>query len=1302
MPVAMPRGDRGNHWTPRANLDSFTTPFPLYSGYLLKLGSNNRWQSRLFTFDGAGKRRRTPPIATYDPHVSSPFASAPCRNQPYNPNTKWFLHIAAITDIRLLPSPKSYRCVPSSDLSRSLFIQTADGRTLTLRAKQNIELERWFFVLTKLWAFQQLLQRTEEDLPADAAAAVAAATAVAARTTGECTSRHEGAAAGGAVGGTGGEGADQYHQLVLSSNLHRNHPNQQQQNHNNNNFAHHSSSPSPSSCTALPPCSSQLPAHQQSSQLFNNYLQRQLYLQQQQQQDQEDDCQFLHTRQCQQQQPHSQSQSQSQPLSQQPQYKSYLPMGLQRQTAPPITTRIQESLLRYQISLPRVSAFLPGSLDWPAQQQQQQQQQQTQHEGREADGQGAAVVAAIDDEKTELQESGENIRAAYLKKSPSFADQLRSSPTPPLQSPSQALLRTLSSAANLNNGLNSNTTTTMTAGVSGGGVGSSGMEGDGEQNKADGSLKRQGGGAGVSWAQEPGCSIPTIEEVHAGSPTPGLALHQPILWPAAGTMEPAKAAAIDMWRRNLMSPLARAVAASSFHSDDPDNQALIPASAAKLLLSKRRPSGENDRLIGLGYFFDADADADADADEEEDEDLVSPHNRSKWFHQREPYQQPRLAMDSVSSSDNLPLAVVRHIRQTSLGTKDIEKMGAVEIRQQNEDGTDRHVICKIPEPEILNVQQRLSRWQKTQLSSEDESGTNRDSFAALTNTSDMNRNSYPTLSNRNSYPTLSNRDSYLNLNSRDRDPYSITSSENKDQEPKNQNQRRRRVAAASAATTAAEQTLPKPTSSPFMDSSESPSATTPPPTVPTRPLMAPSNPIITTSILKRPSLPGMDTASLQAAVETNRTSIRREKSSSSHPNSSSPPRAPLQINTSNNDSNRSSPTGSTSSTPYRPPVSGFLPPPPTRPPRRHPIAPRLKTLVSTSDVKSSSSSRRDSQDGSIASSGFGCGGNGGGNGGASNGASSTITTTTGGKVEKSRSMFSFLALSGNYNSNKGTSSSPMSVYSSGPARQPPQVPPRRNSLPAVHFLGLGLSLGPDATSSSSSSNNYNSNGNNNTNIRRQQRLSILSLNRGDKGDGYGGEGGNKEGIVVCEQAEVMIHDSSPPQTPSSAVVRTLTRPSSSPAAVSGSSSSSLSFSFSPITPTTTSSSSPVSMFISATATHNNSNKPSLRTSSCEPGEKQYHHGHHGHHRQYQQPLIQVDAPAPTPVSQQEKEKEQKEKEKEKKQQELEQHKSYCRSNSIGGNKPLESRSRPLTCCSESELMEVLNSNSEEDDDFCYF
>ncbi|KAG0373009.1 hypothetical protein BGX24_012276 [Mortierella sp. AD032] len=107
MPVAMPRGDRGHqHWTQRANRDSLATPFPLYSGYLKKLGSNDRWQSRLFTFDGSGK--------------------------------------------------------------------TADGRSVTLKAKKNLELERWFFVLTKMWSFQQLLQRTEEDLAAAAATATAA------------------------------------------------------------------------------------------------------------------------------------------------------------------------------------------------------------------------------------------------------------------------------------------------------------------------------------------------------------------------------------------------------------------------------------------------------------------------------------------------------------------------------------------------------------------------------------------------------------------------------------------------------------------------------------------------------------------------------------------------------------------------------------------------------------------------------------------------------------------------------------------------------------------------------------------------------------------------------------------------------------------------------------------------------------------------------------------------------------------------------------------------------------------------
>ncbi|KAF9542876.1 hypothetical protein EC957_001467 [Mortierella hygrophila] len=1380
MPVAMPRGDRGNqHWTPRANLESFTTPFPFYSGYLMKLGSNDRWQSRLFTFDG----------------------SAPCRTQPYNPNTKWFLHIATITDIRLLPSPKSYyRCFPTLDLPRALFIQTADGRSVTLKSKKNIELERWFFVLTKMWAFQQLLQRTEEDLAATAANAAAyvnlsaAAATASVRVSGgtnaeECSDRRR--ESGGA--GVGGE-TDPYHQLVLSND--NNHPQQkrnsnsnshvqqQQQHHNNNsnkNHQRHSSStplPPPSSSRAVaPPCTSHLPAHQQSSHLFNNYLQRQqMYFQHQQQQDQGGDYHALY---------YQQPQSQSQHVGNN---KLWRP---QRHTAPPVTTIGQESLMRYQIPWQRVSAFFPGGLDWPVQQQQQQygdEKEVSEDQGvttAVAISGGGAVMVSIDeeDEKAEHRESGESVHNAYLRKN-SLADQFSSPPIP---------------SSNIKN--NNASTTTMNGGA-GGGRGS-GVVCGGELMNIDGSLERQGGGRGGSWHQDPISSIPTTEEVHAGSSTHGLGIHQQatILWPAAGTMEPAKAAAIDMWRRSLMSPLARANTASSFHSDDTDNQALVPASAAKLFMSRnnsRRPSASagNELFLGPGLTYCCEADADEEDEEDYGNDHLEHQSRPKWFQQQQQrgtYQQPRMAIDAASETDNIPLAVVRAIRQNSIGgamplplpPMDIQMMEPspmksrhyVHDEEDEEDDDDEdetgahghltnkhhnlfirsrhrrrhHHQDKATEPALLHVQ-RYSRWQKTQLSSEDETGTNRDSSAALTNTPDMSRNSYPTFLATN---YNNNRESHLNnLNNcagRDRDPYATNGGYEANKESLSDptlNQHHLR--------SSAEPNLPQPPISPFMSADEFASAVGELPTA--RQSMAAARPkpaVPTVGILKRPSLPAMDTATLQAAVEASRVMQQREKniSSQSFP---SPPERDMTYNNlahygNNNYSNvpvhpfahlptphtpptMSAPSMATTGGTFRASVSGLLPPPPIRPPRRHPV----RTSVG-SDIKFSPS-RRNSQDGSIISgfgggslvNGFGCGG-GGGLGDAPN---NNATGTGSGKVEKSRSLLSFLALNKS-TSSSSTAASPKSrtFDFSSPSAHP--TPSRRNSLPAVHFLGLNLSMTPPSSTTATSD------------IKKQRRSSILSLSRLDRSEKKEEKEAAAAAAAALEalktfQAEVLlIRDPSPPQTPAPASVSkfaTSNRRFSLPIGV---------LSSVPLTPPSASNS-PPSLLSSFPPTGTKSTSGSSRPSS--PGSSRpssgyianpnhtikrlssgslsrplsransnsslagnststdHHQSQYKHHQlqqfyqlKHQAPLIQVDAPAPTPVSG-------KEKEKEKEKEQL-QHKGYCRGknlevdgcgSSVSGGVGNGYKGRPLTCCSESELIEVLNNNSEEDDDFCYF
>ncbi|KAF9107145.1 hypothetical protein BGX29_007206 [Mortierella sp. GBA35] len=99
---------------------------------------------------------------TYDPYMSSPFQSPSCHPRPLNPNTKWYIEISSVTAIKLLPATRTHRCFPYSDASRELSIQTNDGRNMILRASKDIELERWFFVLSKIWELQQQQQQLEQ------------------------------------------------------------------------------------------------------------------------------------------------------------------------------------------------------------------------------------------------------------------------------------------------------------------------------------------------------------------------------------------------------------------------------------------------------------------------------------------------------------------------------------------------------------------------------------------------------------------------------------------------------------------------------------------------------------------------------------------------------------------------------------------------------------------------------------------------------------------------------------------------------------------------------------------------------------------------------------------------------------------------------------------------------------------------------------------------------------------------------------------------------------------------------------
>ncbi|KAF9277613.1 hypothetical protein BGZ68_009169 [Mortierella alpina] len=310
------------------------------------------------------------------------------------------------------------------------------------------------------------------------------------------------------------------------------------------------------------------------------------------------------------------------------------------------------------------------------------------------------------------------------------------------------------------------------------------------------SIERQAG----SWSQERD-SMPTTDLLNSSISSPGIFLHQPIVWPAAGTMEPGKAAAIDMWRRSLLSPLLMDEASSLLSDDDDSDDDFGPHHA---LHGGQMPNNNTTITGDLGHEF-AVRDQLNNTDERGPISPESTQSRSKW------YTRPGLALEdsltssssSVSSSGDQPCGsfvpphrrhyqasqqpylqpsgriddsmvpgMVHHNRHISLGGLEIVTSGLGIHPHEQPQQYDMHRVAvaeedDVPAPEPLHSVRFLQTWQKTQLSSDDESGTNRDSIMALANTADLNRSSLGTFPNRDSYSNLNNSNHLLSTDRSD-------------------------------------------------------------------------------------------------------------------------------------------------------------------------------------------------------------------------------------------------------------------------------------------------------------------------------------------------------------------------------------------------------------------------------------------------------------------------------------------------------------------------------------------------------
>ncbi|KAF9288703.1 hypothetical protein BGZ68_010726 [Mortierella alpina] len=92
--------------------------------------------------------------------VTPPDAPRDSRLQQLEPNTKWSIDVSSVIDISFSPVTKSARRFIPINASKQLSLRTSDGQTRILRASKDADLERWYFVLVKIW--KQQLQQAQQ------------------------------------------------------------------------------------------------------------------------------------------------------------------------------------------------------------------------------------------------------------------------------------------------------------------------------------------------------------------------------------------------------------------------------------------------------------------------------------------------------------------------------------------------------------------------------------------------------------------------------------------------------------------------------------------------------------------------------------------------------------------------------------------------------------------------------------------------------------------------------------------------------------------------------------------------------------------------------------------------------------------------------------------------------------------------------------------------------------------------------------------------------------------------------------
>ncbi|KAI8340242.1 hypothetical protein BC941DRAFT_349148, partial [Chlamydoabsidia padenii] len=150
---------------------------PVFEGHLYLRTDKKQWQWRLFRFDGtcftclSTRKVKLPPNTRVDapsdePTTSftSPLLATPKKSRQQSTTTplakyyqlpKWTVEISNISAVSVL-KPRRKLTVPPQ--AKCFCVRTFDGHCYIMKAQKQKDLERWLFVLTKMWKFAQAMK----------------------------------------------------------------------------------------------------------------------------------------------------------------------------------------------------------------------------------------------------------------------------------------------------------------------------------------------------------------------------------------------------------------------------------------------------------------------------------------------------------------------------------------------------------------------------------------------------------------------------------------------------------------------------------------------------------------------------------------------------------------------------------------------------------------------------------------------------------------------------------------------------------------------------------------------------------------------------------------------------------------------------------------------------------------------------------------------------------------------------------------------------------------------------------------